>query len=93
MAFACRHRLRSPRKFVLWQFQLLDAGSHVFNVLIKKRVHLAAIVVWPVPESEQVANFFQGHVKETAVPDELKTFDVSFCIQPVVCFGSSWLSQ
>ena len=56
----------------------------MLDVLVKQYIYLAAIPVWRIPESEQVPNLLQRHVQGTAVPDELKAFDVSVCIQPVV---------
>jgi hypothetical protein len=47
----------------------------MLDMLIKQCIHLAAILVWRIPESEQVPNLLQRHVQGTAVPDELKTFD------------------
>jgi hypothetical protein len=65
----------------------------VFNVLIKQSIYVAAILVWCIPEFEQVSNFLQSHVQRTAVPDELKAFDVNVCIESVVSFGTRGLKQ
>jgi hypothetical protein len=54
------------------------------RLLIKQSIYLATIVVWRIPASEQVPNLLQRHVQHTAVPDELKAFDVNFCIESIV---------
>ena len=65
----------------------------MLDVLIKQSIYLAAILIWRVPESEQVPNLLQSHVQGTAVPDELKAFDVNVCIESVVSFGTRGLKQ
>jgi hypothetical protein len=77
----------------LQESQLLDAFAHMLDVLVKQYVYLAAIPVWRIPESEQVPNLLQRHVQGTAVPDELKAFDVNVCIEPVISFGTRGLKQ
>jgi hypothetical protein len=42
----------------------------MLDVLIKQSIYLAAILVWRIPESEQVPNLLQRHVQHTAVPDD-----------------------
>lgn len=54
----------------------------MLDVLVKQSVHIAAIVVRRIAESEQIPNFFQGHVKGTVVSYELKAFDISICPGP-----------
>jgi hypothetical protein len=56
----------------LQESQLLDAITHMLDVLIKQSIYLAAILVWCIPEFEQVPNFLQRHIQHTAAPDELK---------------------
>ena len=63
----------------------------MLDVLIKQSIYLAAIFVWRIPESEQVPDLLQRHVQHTAVPDELKAFDVNVCIDSVVSFGTRGL--
>jgi hypothetical protein len=46
----------------------------VLHVLIK--LHLAAIFVWRIAESEHVSNFLQPHIQREAVPDELKMLEM-----------------
>jgi hypothetical protein len=65
----------------------------MLDMLIKQCIHLAAILVWRIPESEQVPNLLQRHVQGTTVPDELKTFDVNVRIEPVVSFGTLGLKK
>ena len=65
----------------------------MLDVLIKQSIYLAAILIWRVPESEQVPNLLQCHVQGTAVPDELKAFDVNLCIESVVSLGTRGLEQ
>jgi hypothetical protein len=65
----------------------------MLDVLIKQSIYLAAILVWRIAEPEQIPNFLQRHVQRAAVPDELKPFDVSVCIEPVVSFGTRGLTQ
>jgi hypothetical protein len=65
----------------------------VLDVLIKQCIHLAAILVWRIPESEEVPNLLQRHVQRTAVPNKLKAFDVNVRKEPVVSFGTSRLKQ
>ena len=65
----------------------------MLDVLIKQSIYFAAILVWRIPESEQVPNLLQRHVQGTAVPDELKAFDVDICIESVVPFGTRGLKQ
>jgi hypothetical protein len=65
----------------------------MLDVLIKQSVYLGAILLWRISESEQVPDFLQRHVQHTAVPDELKAFDVNVCIESVVSFGTRRLEQ
>ena len=65
----------------------------MLDVLVKQSVYLTAILVWRIPESEQVPNLLQRHVQHTAVPDELKAFDVNVCIESLVSFGTRGLEQ
>ena len=65
----------------------------MLDVLIKQSIYLAAILVWRIPESEQVPDLLQRHVQHTAVPDELKAFDVNLCIESVVSLGTRGLEQ
>jgi hypothetical protein len=44
----------------------------LLDVLIKQSIYLGAILVWRIPESEQIPDLLQRHVQDTAVPDELK---------------------
>jgi|HubBroStandDraft_4_1064222.scaffolds.fasta_scaffold755115_2 hypothetical protein len=60
----------------------------MLDVLIKQSIYLGAIFVWRIPESEQVPDLLQRHVQHTAVPNELKAFDVNVCIESVVSFGT-----
>lgn len=63
----------------------------MLDVLIKQSIYLGAIFVWRIPESEQVPDLLQRHVQHTAVPNELKAFDVNVCIESVVSFGTRGL--
>jgi hypothetical protein len=65
----------------------------MLDVLIKQSIYLAAILVWRIPESEQVPNLLQRHVQRSAVPDELEPFDVNVCIDSVVSVGTRGLKQ
>jgi len=65
----------------------------MLDVLIKQSIYLAAILVWRIAESEQVLDLLQRHVQHTAVPDELKAFDVNVCIEPIISFGTRGLKQ
>ena len=65
----------------------------MLDVFIKQSIYLAAILVWRIPESEQIPNLLQRHVQHTAVPDELKAFDVNVCIEPVISFGPHGIRQ
>ena len=65
----------------------------MLDVLIKQSIYLSAILVWRIPEFEQVPNLLQRHVQHTAVPDELKAFEVNVCIESVVSFGTRGLEQ
>jgi hypothetical protein len=65
----------------------------MLDMFIKQRIYLAAILVWRIAESEQVLDLLQRHVQHTAVPDELKAFDVNVCIESVVSFGTRRLEQ
>ena len=65
----------------------------MLDMFIKQRIYLAAILVWRIAESEQVPDLLQRHVQHTAVPDELKAFDVNVCIESVVSFGARRLEQ
>jgi hypothetical protein len=56
----------------------------MLDMLIKQCIRLAAILVWCIPEFQKISNLLQGHVQQTAVPDEMKAFDVNVCIEPVV---------
>ena len=65
----------------------------MLDVLLKQSVYLAAILVWCIPEFQEISNLLQRHVQRTAVPDELQAFDVNVCIEPVVSFSTRGLEQ
>jgi len=65
----------------------------MLDVLIKQCIYLAAILVRCIPEFEEISNLLQGHIQRTAVPNELKAFDVNVCIEPIVSFGTRGLEQ
>jgi hypothetical protein len=65
----------------------------MLDVLIKQCIYLAAILVWRIPECEEISNLLQRHVQRTAVPNELKAFDVNVCIEPVVSLGTRRFEQ
>lgn len=48
----------------------------MLDVLVKQSIYVCAILIWRIPESEQAPDLLQRHVQHTAVPDELKAFDV-----------------
>ena len=92
-ACACSHRLRNPRKFFC---RNLNSLMRLLTCSMCSSSKAFTSLQFSSGASRNLSRFrISSNVmsSDTAVPDELKAFDVNVCIESVVSFGTRGLEQ
>ncbi|MNG11217.1 hypothetical protein D3C84_947380 [compost metagenome] len=73
--------------------QAVDAGLDVLDVFVDQRIDAFALVLGAVTQSQEAADFFQGHVQGAAIADERQPLGMGLGVDTVIAVATGRLRQ